>query len=384
MKVILNSKGTHRWLRGHPWIFRGDLEKIEDPAAGAADVVSPQGKLLGQALYSPKSLIALRKMTRGRDKINADLINDRILRAKNLRDKLYPRSSLYRLVFGEADFLPSLIIDRYHDVLVFQTLSAGMEVYKEEIVQFLQEIFSPRSLIERNDSSVRQKEELPLISQVKLGEAPSEVLLNIEGKKIGFNPLEGQKTGFFLDQRFNALRAAPYAHGRVLDAFAHTGQFTVHLAKNASEVECVDSSQEAIRQLQLNLQHNGITNAKCFCENVFDFLKNQDSGGEKYNTVILDPPAFVKGRQHLENALRGYKEINLRAMRLLKPEGILVTFSCSQLLTTQNFEEILADAAQDAGRTVRILEKLTQPPDHPVLLTMPESNYLKGYILRVD
>ena len=384
MKITINQKAEERLSKGHPWIFRSDLIQVEKEQAGSASVYNPKGKLLGEALYSPKSLIALRMMTEGSERINKALLQARIEKAYRQRSKIFPNSNVYRLVFGEADALPSLIIDRYDDVVVFQSLSAGMETYKIDIIQILQNLLPLRSIIERNDASIREKEGLPLLTQAVFGEAPQELSIEIDQKKLSFDPFEGQKTGFFLDQRFNAHRAAQYAQGKVLDVFSYVGQFAVHAAEHAEEILCVDASASAIARVQKNAAFNQIINIKTQCENAFDYLKACDQQKKKFDTISLDPPAFVKNRSALKQALRGYKEINLRAMRLLEAGGILITSSCSQHLQNEVMENLLMECARDAKRHIQVLEKRGQPPDHPWLLSVPETNYLKCYILRIE
>ncbi len=384
MKVTINQKALERLQRGHDWIFRSDLAGVEAEVAGPATVVSEKGKVLGEALYSPKSLIALRMMTQGQERIREGLIRERLRLAHERRREMYPGEEAYRVVFGEADRLPSLIVDRFADVAVFQTLSAGMETFKEAVIAALRETLNPRSILERNDSSVREREGLPLIRQAAWGEAPEEVAFRFSGKTFSFPALEGQKTGFFLDQRYNAEAAARYARGEMLDAFCYVGQFGLHAAPRAKSVLCVDASEPALAQARRNAERNGLANVETRCANAFDFLKECDQEGRRFDTVSLDPPAFVKNRAALKPALRGYKEINLRAMRLLRPGGILVTSSCSQHLSPELFEKTLAEAARDARRRVQVLEKRGQPADHPALLAMPETDYLKCWILRVE
>lgn len=370
--------------RGHDWIFRSDLVGVEAEIAGPATLVSEKGKVLGEALYSPKSLIALRLMTQGNEKITEGLIRERLRLAAERRRATFPGEEAYRVVFGEADRLPSLIVDRFSDVLAFQTLSAGMETFKETVILELREIFGPRAILERNDSIVREREGLPLIRQSAWGEAPEEVAFRFSGKTFSFQALEGQKTGFFLDQRYNAEAAARYAAGEMLDAFCYVGQFGLHAAPRAQSVLCVDASEAAVAQVRKNAQLNGFAHLEAQEANVFDFLKACDQEGRRFDTISLDPPAFVKNRASLKPALRGYKEINLRGMKLLNPGGILITSSCSQHLSPELFEKTLAEAARDARRRVQILEKRGQPADHPALLAMPETDYLKCWILRVE
>ncbi len=384
MKVTINQKAQERLQTGHDWIFRSDIVEVEKEQAGTATVYSEKGKVLGEALYSPKSLIALRFMTRGADKITGGLIQERLRESDRRRRALFPGETAYRVAFGEADRLPSLIVDRFDEVLVFQTLSAGMDSFKETVIETLREIFQPRAIIERNDSTVRQREELPLLRQSVFGEAPAEVNFRFRDKTFSFDPVDGQKTGFFLDQRFNALEASHYVLGEMLDAFSYVGQFGVHAAGKAESVLCVDASQPALSMAAKNAEQNGLNNLHTHCENVFDFLKQCDQASRRFDTISLDPPAFVKNRAALKPALRGYKEINLRAMRLLNPGGILISSSCSQHLSGGLFEKVLTEAGRDSKRRVQILEKRGQPADHPILLGIPETEYLKCYILRVE
>jgi len=382
LKVTINQKGSERWAKGHPWIFRGDLASVEKEQAGPAQVYGDKGKLLGEVLYSPKSLIALRRMTEGTDRITPSLLRNRLETALRLRQEIYPDQSAYRLAFGEADGLPSLIVDRFGDVVSFQTLSAGMETFKESIVGALREMLNPRSIVERNDAVVREKEGLPLIKQVAWGDNPAEVQIQIGGRSFGFDPLEGQKTGFFLDQRWNAVEAGKFLHGEVLDGFCYVGQFGIQ--SKAAKVTFVDASAPALAQAGKNAEANAVPEFDLQEANAFDYLKDCDKQKRRFDGISLDPPAFVKNRASLKGAIAGYKEINLRAMRLLNSGGILVTSSCSQNLSREDFEKMLAVSARDARRRVQILAKLGQPADHPTLLTMQESEYLKCYILRVE
>lgn len=383
MKVRLTEKAMVRLKKGHPWIFRSDLASVEGDQAGPAEVFSPKGKSVGQGLYSPKSQIALRMMTRAGEKITAGLIRGRLEKALAWRRACLKGEESFRCVFGESDGLPSLIVDRYSKALVIQTLSAGMEYFKDDLVSLLRELDRPELIVERNDVTVREKEGLPLAAQVLWGEGPTETEVILLGRKFRVNLLAGQKTGLFLDQRFNAQRTAPWLKGKVLDAFCYNGQWALHASPHADTVLCVDQSEGALAQVTENARLNGLQNIQTHRANVFDFLKAQDEKKEKWDGIVLDPPAFVKSRSEKAGALRGYKEINLRAMKLLKPGGILVSSSCSQNLSREDFLDILRKAAHDAHRTPQVVMELAQAPDHPFLLTMPESYYLKGFVLRV-
>jgi 23S rRNA (cytosine1962-C5)-methyltransferase len=384
MKIIINKKGAQRVARGHPWVFHSDIVRSNASQPGVVQVFQEKGGKIGEALFSPKSQITLRMLTRGEEEFTEELILRRLQNALTRRETLFPNQNIYRMVFGEADHLPSLIIDRFNEVVIFQTLSAGMEVFKERIIDQLKHLIKPQSIIERNDSSVRQKEDLPVLRQSVFGEAPGQVTFDFAGKRFGFDPLEGQKTGFFLDQRFNAKAASDYARGKMLDAFSYVGQFAIHAASKVESITCVDASENAVAQLNKNISLNEYQNVQAVSQNVFDFLKDCDQKRELFDTISLDPPAFVKNRSSLKTAIRGYKEINLRAMKLMTPGGILITSSCSQHLSTERFEEILLQASLDTKRSIQILEKRGQPADHPILLSVPETHYLKCYILRVE
>lgn len=383
MKVRINQKALSRLKRGHPWIFRSDLEAIEAEKSGVVEILSPTGKVLGQGLYSCQSQIALRIMALGREKINAALIRARLQRARAWRQSYLGGEEAFRWVYGESDGLPSLIIDQFGQSLVFQSLSAGMESLKEMVVEEIRHLAQPDLIVERNDVVVREKEGLARLARVYWGEGTTEPKIKIVGKYFLIPTLTGQKTGFFLDQRFNASRIAPMLKGRLLDAFSYSGQIAVHAASHAESILCVDQSKEALEQLKKNVLANQLTNVETLHRNVFDFLKEQDLAGEKWDSISLDPPAFVKSRSEKSGALRGYKEINLRALKLLNPGGVLATFSCSQNMSREDFLKVLSQAARDARRTVQVLMELTQPFDHPGLLAMPESFYLKGFLLRV-
>jgi 23S rRNA (cytosine1962-C5)-methyltransferase len=288
------------------------------------------------------------------------------------------------VVHGEADLLPALIVDRYGDYLVIQTLDQGMDRAATEIVSCLEEIFRPRGIVARNDVPVRAKEKLPLETTVLVGDVPESVDVRINGFSLRADLLHGQKTGIFLDQRENYLAAARYARGgTALDCFTSSGGFALHLAGKCESVEAVDSSSAALAAARKNAEGNTIANIEFREAEVFDLLAGYASARRVYSMVVLDPPAFAKSRNSLEAAIRGYKDINLRALRLLGPGGILVTCSCSHHLSEPDFLELIAQASLDARRPLRVLERRTQAQDHPILLTVPETHYLKCLILEV-
>jgi 23S rRNA (cytosine1962-C5)-methyltransferase len=294
-----------------------------------------------------------------------------------------PEGGAARLIHGESDGLPSVILDRYGNVLVFQTLSAGADRLKKDFIEIFEELLQPSGIVERNDPPVRDLEGLVRQKGIVRGHLPSPLLINEGGLTFQVDPLDGQKTGLFLDQAESHLAAARYARGRVLDLFAYQGGFALAVAGVSEEVLAVDSSAPALAATQANLERNGIANVKVWEANGFDFLRECDERNEKFDTILLDPPPFVRDKKSVGGAVRGYKEINLRAMKLLKPGGILITCSCSQNFTPEMFSEILVEASRDTRRELQVLERRGATPDHPVLLTFPESSYLQCWILRV-
>jgi 23S rRNA (cytosine1962-C5)-methyltransferase len=346
-------------------------------------VAGPKGRMLGTAHYSSVSQICLRLLSEHVEAVNEAFLRERLIEALRLRQRVVIGSDAYRLVHGEGDRLPGLIVDRYGDYLVIQTLDQGMDRMKGLIAAILQELICPRGILARNDAPVRVRENLPLESGPLAGEVPEQTSVRINGLVFYADLLHGQKTGLFLDQRENYLAAARYAHGRALDCFTSTGGFAMHLAGVCESVEGVDSSEEALRKAELNCAANSISNLAFRRADVFDLLYGYATTGRKFQTVILDPPAFAKSRSDVQSALRGYKEINLRALRLLEKDGVLVTCSCSQHVSESMFLETVASASLDAGRQLRVLERRTQSADHPILLTVPETHYLKCLILEV-
>lgn len=384
-EVRVNRKAAGRVASGHPWIFSSDLTDRDGAQPGSAvKVTDERGKPLGTAHYSSSSQISLRMLSRRIEEISRDFYLERLRAAEAHRRRVVRDSNAYRVVHAEADLLPALIVDRYGDYLVIQTLNQGMNAAQEEIVSCLEEIFHPHGIVARNDAAVRAKEELPQESKLLRGEAPPCVPVRMNGLTFQADLLSGQKTGIFLDQRENYQAAAAYATGgRALDCFTSTGGFALHLAKRCESVEAVDSSSPALVTAKANADGNGIGNIEFREADVFDLLSGYSSARRRFDLVVLDPPAFAKSRKSLDAAFSGYKEINLRALRLLDPGGILVTCSCSHHMSEASFLELVAQAALDSGRTLRVLERRTQAQDHPILLTVPETHYLKCLILEV-
>ncbi|HUI55664.1 MAG TPA: class I SAM-dependent rRNA methyltransferase [Bryobacteraceae bacterium] len=383
-EVRVNRKAADRVASGHPWIFTSDLTDRDGAQPGAAVKVSDfRGRTLGTAHYSSASQIALRMLSDHIETIDSEFYLKR-LRAAERRRSIPADTTAYRVVHAEADLLPALIIDRYVDHLVVQTLDQGMDAAKIDIASCLEEIFHPRGIVARNDAAVRSKEQLRLETAVLAGEVPDFVDVRVNGLTMRADLLHGQKTGIFLDQRENYLAAARYAHGgRALDCFTSTGGFALHLAAGCESVEAADSSGPALATARANAEANRIDNIHFQEADIFELLACYVAARRQFSIVVLDPPAFAKNRRNLEPAATAYKEINLRALRLLPPGGILVTCSCSHHMSEAMLLEVIAEASLDAKRTLRILERRTQSQDHPILLTVPETLYLKCLILEV-
>jgi len=384
--VTVNKRGADRVRHGHLWIYRSDVVEVAAEGGHVVRVTDERGNFIGQALFSDASQIALRFLTQSSDEIDREWWRRRIVEAARRRN-LTPDTTAYRLIYSEGDLLPSLIVDRYDDVLVIQNLSQGTDALKPLLTEILIEEFKPRAVIERNDARVRELEGLPLIAGNIYGDAPAEFEILQHGLRFLVEPLGGQKTGSFLDQRENRLaaRAAAQTTNRVraLDCFTFNGAFALHLASVCENVIGIDISGDAIAGARRNAELNGASNVEFREANVFDVLREMESGGERFDVIVLDPPAFAKNRASLKSALRGYKEINLRALKLLNAGGVLVTCTCSYHASEELFLEILADAAIDAHRRVQITAKRMQASDHPVLLGMPETYYLKCVIAKV-
>lgn len=383
--VKVNKRGADRVRNGHLWIYRSDLVEVDAEAGSVVVVKDERGNLIGQALYSAASQIALRFLTQTKEEIDREWWRRRILEAASRRH-VSDGTNAYRLIYSEGDLLPSLIVDRYDDVLVLQTLSQGTESLKSTFTEILIEEFEPRAVIERNDARVRELEGLPLIAETVYGEAPDEFEILQHGLRFVVSPGAGQKTGSFLDQRENRLAARAAAQTtnrrRALDCFTFNGAFALHLASVCEETIGIDISADAIAAAEQNARLNELS-VEFREANVFDALREFENGGERFDAIVLDPPAFAKNRASLKSAVRGYKEINLRALKLLNPGGVLITCTCSYHVSEDLFLEIVDQAAVDAHRRLQVIEKRMQASDHPVLLGMPETYYLKCVICRI-
>ncbi len=396
----LSQRGVLRLQGRHPWVYRSDIIATDDAGRNGVNDMRPgavvrvldqRGKFLGTALYSSSSQIAIRMISHGSVNDLPALVAERIRAAIAYRkqNELISNTNAYRIVFSEADFLPGLIIDRYNDVLSLQILTQAMDSapVREAILQTLKEELEPAGIVERVEARIRELEQLPpAVSRLLWGEKSStEVTMN--GVRFCYDGLEGQKTGAFLDQRENYRAAAEYGHGEVLDAFCYQGGFALHLALyssgKCSSVTGVDSSRAALEMAEKNAALNG-RELEWIEANAFDLLRDYAAAGRRYDTIVLDPPAFAKSKRDVEKALGGYKELNLRAMKMLRPGGVLVTCSCSFHVSAADFLGVVADAARDSHKDLRLLESRGASKDHPILLNVPETSYLQCLILTVS
>jgi 23S rRNA (cytosine1962-C5)-methyltransferase len=380
--VVVSRRGEDRIRRGHPWIYRSDVASATASPGDLVTVVGGRDRRLGDALWSSRSQIALRMVSAGDDAPDESIWWHRLAAAVAFRDGLHIDATAYRVVHGEADRLPSLVVDKYGDYLVVQTLSQGTDRRLSELTQALVELMTPTGILARNDPKVRTLEGLEQSVQVVHGEVPPVVQVREGEIEYDVDLWRGQKTGLFLDQRENRVAAGHYARGRLLDCFSYHGAFALSLSSHCSEVLAIDASADAVARIAQNAALNRVTNVTAREANVFDELRHFEQSGERFKTIVLDPPAFAKNKAAVEKALAGYKDINLRALRILEPGGVLVTCSCSYNVDEPMFLQVLADAAADARAHVTILEKRMQGRDHPVLLTVPETYYLKCVILR--
>lgn len=385
--MVINPRAVARLRAGHVWVYRSDLISADGIAPGSlVRVVDQRGRAHGTALYSSASQIAIRLLSPGTVEDFPALIRERLTAAIRYREQVARDTDACRLVFSEADFLPGLIVDRYNDVLTLQVLTQAMdaEAAREAVISALGEQLSPAGIVERVEERVRELEQLPARANTLLAGEKTNTIFNMNGVLFQYHGLEGQKTGAFLDQRENYAAAARYAHGEALDVFCYQGGFALHLAGACSQVTGVDSSRAALERAEENAALNQPAQEIEWIEgNAFDLLKDYSEAGREYDTIVLDPPAFARSRRNLETALRGYKELNLRALKMLRPGGVLVTCSCSYHVSEADFLETVAAAALDARRTLRLIEKRGQARDHPVLVGVPETAYLKCVIVQV-
>ena len=382
MFARVSRRGEERVRNGHPWIYRSDVTRVNASGGDIVRVLDSRDRTLGHAFHSDRSEIALRLFTRGTDEPSPATWRSRFRQALAFREALRIDATAYRLVHGEADLLPSLVVDRYGDHLVVQALSQTTDRMLRDITEQLVELTSPAGILARNDPRVRLLEGLEQRVEVLHGAVPPTIAVREGRIEYEVDPYHGQKTGLFLDQRENRVAAAQYARGRLLDAFSYNGGFALALAATCDEVIAVDISEPAVDRIRENAARNGLRNVTARAMNVFDELRELERRGERFDTIVLDPPAFAKNKAALPKALSGYKEINLRALKLLTPGGYLITCSCSYNVSEALFAETIAEAAIDAHVDAAVVEKRMQGRDHPVLMTVPETYYLKCFIVR--
>jgi 23S rRNA (cytosine1962-C5)-methyltransferase len=383
--ATVSARGANRWDTGHPWIFRSDVAKPPSAEAGVVEVRDQRGRPLGVALWSPRSEISLRLLDRDPGAaIDTAWWIARLGAAARRRSSLSNQTNAWRVVHGEGDALPSLVIDRYSDHIVVQLSSAGIEACRAEIVAAIVDLFQPTGILARNDAGSREREGLSRETVLLYGEVPHEVEVTEYGVRYLAAPWTGQKTGAFLDQRENRHLIGRLARGAALDCFSYHGSFALHVARGADQVTALDSSESALERAALNADLNGLSNIDFVVADAFEFLREREREHAAYDTIVLDPPAFAKNKPALQAAIRGYKDINMRAMRLLAPGGLLFTASCSFHLTKPLFIDMLRAAAADSGRRIILREITGQGVDHPEVLTIPETGYLKGALLEAE
>jgi 23S rRNA (cytosine1962-C5)-methyltransferase len=382
--VKISTRGAKRIRLGHLWVYRSDVRDPNEAEAGAiVRVVDDARNFVGQAFYSDRSQIALRFLTTRDELIDREWWRQRLRACAERRTPITKQTNAYRLVYSEGDLMSSLIVDVYDGHYVLQTLSQGTDRIQDQLLELLVDEFHPQSVVELNDARVRQLEGLELRSGALHGDDPHEIEIVQHGVRFMVSSRASQKTGAFLDQRENYLAARQVAHGRALDCFTFTGGFALHIAESCDNVIGIDISSDAVSAAERNAKLNNAQNVTFQVVNVFDALREMETAGQRFDTIILDPPAFTKSRETVKSGARGYKEINLRALKLLNTGGVLVTCTCSYHMSEQMFLDIIAGAALDAHRRVQIVEKRGQSSDHPVLLGVPETHYLKCVIARV-
>jgi 23S rRNA (cytosine1962-C5)-methyltransferase len=380
--AVVGPRGAERARRGHPWIYRSDVAEVRATGGDLVEVVTGRGRRIGDALYSDRSEIALRFLTVGAERADAALVRRRILEAIDFRDRLAIDGDAYRLVHAEGDRLPSLVVDRYADCLVVQALSQGMDRLIGDVVEVLRDRLTPRAIVARHEVRVRALEGLSQTVDILHGHVAETIAVRDRDLELEVDVLGGQKTGAFLDQRENRWVAAAYARGRLLDAFSYDGGFALRAASRVDEAVVLDAAHDAVARIERNAARNRLANVRARTVNAFDFLREAERAGERFDTIVLDPPAFAKSRASVAKALAGYKEINLRALKLLHRGGTLVSCSCSYHVSEAMLLDVVEDAARDAHATLSIVERRQQSRDHPALLGVPETAYLKCLILR--
>lgn len=388
--VILKKGRDHRLQAGHCWVYAGEIDKITgDPKDGdAVDIRDYKDRFFGRGLLNTNSQITVRRFTMQKEELDKTFLARRIEEALEYRreNTSIGDANAFRVVCSESDMLPGLIVDRYGDHFVLQALTLGIDQRKPQIVEILREMFEPNAIVERSDVPSRKLEGLEETKGVLFGKTDAIVRLQFDHFSIEVNLLEDQKTGFFLDQRDNYAEVTRHCTGkRVLDCFSYHGGFALAAGvADASSIEAVEISEQAVARARKNAELNGLTGKIEFlCANAFDVLKKYDSEKHQYDVIVLDPPTFTRTKQNIEGALRGYKEINLRALKMLPPGGILATFTCSHHIDAELFKSIVVAAAADAKKTLRLVKVLTQSPDHPILPAVPETEYLRGLLLQV-
>ena len=383
--VKVSRRGASRLQDGHVWVYRSDISVNAVPPGALVSVADERGRVLGTALYSSSSQIAIRMISPNAVDDLDSLLRERIQAAIAYRERVVRDTDAYRVVFSEADFLPGLIVDRYNDLLSLQVLTQAMDAerMRHTVVSELNERLKPVAIAERVDPRVRELEQLPARPSGLIHGEKSSTVFSMNGVRFQYDALQGQKTGAFLDQRENYAAAAQYGRGDALDVFCYQGGFALHLAPHCTKVTGVDSSRPALEMAEQNAALNG-QEIEWIEGNAFDLLKDYAGSGRQYDTIVLDPPAFAKSKRTLDTALRGYKELNLRALKMLRPGGILVTCSCSYHVSLTDFVAVLASAAADAHKTVRVVEVRGQAKDHPIMLNVPETGYLKAIVVNVS
>lgn len=380
--AIVSRRGAQRLRRGHPWIFKSDVERRPSAPAGVVRMQDPSGAPLGWALWSPQSEISLRHIERDASRpIDADWWHEKLRTAIARRAPLAAVANAYRLVHGEGDGLPSLVVDRYGDALVVQILSAGVDAHTDVIVSALRELTGCTGILARNDPAARGREGLSREVTLLYGDVPRTIEVLEHGVRYLAAPWDGQKTGAFLDQRENRVLIGNMARGQALDCFAYHGSFALHLARHADHVCALDVSAPALARVDEHARMNGLSNIESVEGDAFDILRAWYKAGRRFDTIVVDPPAFAKTRGALDGAVRGYKDINLQALKLLTPGGLLFSASCSFHLSRGHFFEVLQEAAADSGRRLALRAFTGQPLDHPEIIGIPETGYLKGAVL---